>query len=316
MAGYWRLWGNPVFVLLAASIFSVSPANATQISKSDAAEPGLASDTGLPERKPEMRRLRLKHRWTGEQLDTVYKIGAAYQPEAMAQINRFMRDWRCDKAREMGPKLIDRLYELQETAGQHKTITVISAYRSEGYNASLLVAGRNVDPNSHHMYGQAIDVYIPGMKTEQLKQVAEEQQTGGTGYYPFSGPRFVHLDTGPARRWTEMDPAERRKLDLPKRERKPLQLNCTLTMTEALRDVPASDAIASLPEGAAMPEARNVQTASLALHSAEAAALNRASQSRHKIIHKSNSDTEPPCKIGNPPKALNIIIPMAETGQF
>ena len=70
-----------------------------------------------PKPSREMRTLRLKHHWTGESLDVVYRIGDAYQPEAMAEINHFLRDWRCNKTIEMDPKLIDRLYELQQRIG-------------------------------------------------------------------------------------------------------------------------------------------------------------------------------------------------------
>jgi uncharacterized protein YcbK (DUF882 family) len=314
MRGYWRLQNHPFLVPLAAFTFFAFLANAVPISKAYAAEPELTSEVSVPERKPELRRLRLKHRWTGEQLDIVYKIGGAYQPEAMAEINRFMRDWRCDKSTRMDPNLIDRLYELQQAVGTLRTIRVISAYRSEGHNASLLLAGHTVDPNSHHMFGQAIDIYVPGVSMARLKQIAEGHESGGTGYYPFSGPRFAHLDTGPVRRWTEMDPAERRKLDLPKRARKRLDLNCALTMAEALRNVPVSDAIASLPAGAATPDERNVHQVSLALPPPETANAGQGSQHSHEHAGQSSLAKERPCELANPPGALAIIAPTVENG--
>lgn len=216
------------------------------------AVPGVPNEVGLPEAKPQMRTLRLKHHWTGESLDVVYRIGDAYQPEAMAEINHFLRDWRCNKAMEMDPRLIDRIYELHQQIGARRTIRLVSGFRSEGYNASLLVSGRTVDPESQHMFGRAADIFVPGLRTDKLKDAAEAQALGGVGHYPFSGPRFVHIDTGPQRHWTEMDPGARRRLGLAKRGRTRFKLNCDLTMADALREVSAIDAIAALPPGAAV----------------------------------------------------------------
>jgi uncharacterized protein YcbK (DUF882 family) len=205
-----------------------------------------------PDAKPEMRTLHLKHHWTGETIEVVYRIGDAYQPEAMGKINHFLRDWRCNKSTEMDPKLIDRIYELNQQIGEDRTIKVVSAYRSEGYNASLLIAGRTVDPDSQHMYGRAVDLFVPGLKADKLKEAAEEQGLGGVGFYPYSGPRFVHLDTGPERHWTEMDPAVARRMGIEKRRRTRFELDCELTMAEVLQEVSPIDALSALPPGAAV----------------------------------------------------------------
>ena len=229
------------------------------------AEPSGASlpDAGVPA-EPQMRTLRLTLHWSGESLDVVYRIGDAYQPEAMARINHLLRDWRCNKATEMDPKLIDRIYELHQQIGVKRTIRVVSGYRSEGYNASLLLAGRTVDPESQHMFGRAVDIFVPGLRTDTLKDAAEAQGLGGVGHYPFSGPRFIHIDTGPQRHWTEMDPAVRRRLGLAKRRHARFKLNCDLTMADALRQVSAINAIAALPPGAAVNPAASIHEAGFA----------------------------------------------------
>jgi uncharacterized protein YcbK (DUF882 family) len=211
--------------------------------------PGATS--GIPDPEPEARRLRLKHHWTRESLDVVYRIGGDYQPEAMAAIDHFMRDWRCDKKIAMDPRLIDRLYDIQQTIGEGRTIRVISGYRSEGYNASLLAAGHAVDPESEHILGRAADIFAPGLKAEKLHEAAESQPQGGVGFYPFSGPRFVHVDTGPDRRWREMDPGVRRRLGIPRPRLKPLKIDCSLTMAVVMRQIAPMDALAALPPGAA-----------------------------------------------------------------
>lgn len=260
----------------------------------------------MPERKPVTRLLRLKHRWTGERLDIVYRIGDHYQTEAMAEISWFMRDWRCKKAIDIDPRLIDRLYDLQEAIGKNRRISVISAYRSEGHNASLLRAGRTVDPNSQHMFGRAVDIYVSGFGANRLRREAEKHHAGGTGYYPFSGPRFVHLDTGPTRHWEEMDPAVRRRMNLPKRARKPLKLDCSLTMDEALRDIPLSDVIDALPVGAVAEPAPNIQRARLAL--ADPIADDRSGIDDIALDGEgASTDRNGPCEIGDPRARLDPV---------
>jgi hypothetical protein len=102
------------------------------------------------------------------------------------------------------------------------------------------------------------------LNADKLKEAAEAQVLGGVGHYPFSGPRFIHIDTGPQRHWTEMDPAVRRRMGLAKRERTRFKLNCDLTMADALREVPAIDAIAALPPGAAVNPAASMHRAAFA----------------------------------------------------
>jgi uncharacterized protein YcbK (DUF882 family) len=279
-----------------------------------AASAGLAAGSGetpavaVPEAKPEIRRLRMRHHWIPENLDVVYKVGDAYQPEAMAEINHFMRDWHCDKTVEMDPKLIDRIYELQQAVGPRRTIRLISGYRSEGYNASLLAAGHVVDPNSEHMSGKAADIFVPGFSPDRLRQAAEEQGHGGVGYYPFSGPRFVHVDTGPNRHWTETDPGVKRRLGLVSRPRKPLKLNCSLTMAEVLNEVSPDKAFAALPQGAAVAPLAAKGTAG------PGAADAPAPQTAALSAPAPNADRERFCQTSEQPPldALHMLTPPAE----
>ena len=226
-----------------------------------AAETKPPATMAVPDPKPEIRRLHLKHHWTAETLDVVYRIGDQYQPEAMAEINHFMRDWRCNKTIVMDPKLIDRLYEIQQSVGEHYTIRLISGYRSEGYNASLLAAGHSVDPSSQHMLGRAADIFVLGLPPKRLRDAAEDQGAGGVGYYPFSGPRFVHVDTGPDRHWTEIDPAVRRRLGFIRRQHRRFRLDCSLTIAKVLEEIPPMDALSALPPGAASNPAATLRQA-------------------------------------------------------
>ena len=49
------------------------------------------------------------------------------------------------------------------------------------------------------MEGRAIDVRLTGVPLAELRDAALSLQAGGVGYY--AGSDFVHLDTGPVRRW-------------------------------------------------------------------------------------------------------------------
>jgi uncharacterized protein YcbK (DUF882 family) len=45
----------------------------------------------------------------------------------------------------------------------------------------------------------AADVRLPGVPLATLRDAALDLARGGVGYYPGNG--FLHLDTGPVRRW-------------------------------------------------------------------------------------------------------------------
>jgi uncharacterized protein YcbK (DUF882 family) len=59
--------------------------------------------------------------------------------------------------------------------------------------------GRGVASQSLHMFGQAIDIRVPGIRTGELKTLAVALAAGGVGYYP--QPDFVHVDIGRVRSW-------------------------------------------------------------------------------------------------------------------
>ena len=49
------------------------------------------------------------------------------------------------------------------------------------------------------MEGQAIDIRIPGITSEQLRSAARSLKLGGVGFYP--DLKFVHVDVGRVRYW-------------------------------------------------------------------------------------------------------------------
>ena len=58
---------------------------------------------------------------------------------------------------------------------------------------------RNLLNRRSFLVGKAIDIRVPGVKLDHLRQAARALKLGGVGYYPSSN--FVHVDTGRVRHW-------------------------------------------------------------------------------------------------------------------
>jgi uncharacterized protein YcbK (DUF882 family) len=145
------------------------------------------------------RTLALENVHTGERLDATYWERGAYLPDALAEIDRILRDYRKDETIEMDIGLIDLLYLLRATLGSRRPYEVFSGYRSPSTNAALFEEGYGVAAHSFHTLGKAIDVRLPDCSVSNLRRAALVLRHGGVGYYPRLG--FVHVDVGPVRRW-------------------------------------------------------------------------------------------------------------------
>jgi len=135
---------------------------------------------------------------TGERLEAVYYDGGEYVPEAIFELSRLLRDYRTGEVCQFDPQLFDMLHALNLACGDG-AYEVVSAYRSEQTNAMLRRQSRRVATNSLHVSGRALDLRLPGRDTRHLRDAALALAQGGVGFYPRSN--FVHLDTGPVRRW-------------------------------------------------------------------------------------------------------------------
>jgi len=136
---------------------------------------------------------------TGESLDLVYWSEGAYQPDALRQINRVLRDFRTGDVHPIDPQLLDLLVKVNWRLGSTNPLQVISGYRSPATNALLRRETEGVAKSSLHMHGQAIDVRVPDRALSDLHRVAMNLRGGGVGYYPRSD--FVHIDVGRVRYW-------------------------------------------------------------------------------------------------------------------
>jgi uncharacterized protein YcbK (DUF882 family) len=152
---------------------------------------------------PEQYHLRMHHLHTGEDIDVVYRIGDTYIPEALAQLNHFLRDHRTQDVSSYDPKEFDVLHALMASLGRpNGVIDIVCGYRTPWSNNFLRTrsAATGVAEHSQHMLAKAIDIRVPGISTIALRDAALALHAGGVGFYPTS--QFVHVDVGPVRTWS------------------------------------------------------------------------------------------------------------------
>jgi uncharacterized protein YcbK (DUF882 family) len=171
---------------ISAILFLLSPL--------DASSPSATTPT------PQEYQLHLYHTHTGERLDIVYRRGDQYIPEAIAKLDYFLRDHRTGDVRHFDPKLYDILADLTAAIGRpNAEIDIVCGYRTPWSNEFLRSHTEGVAKNSLHIQAQAIDLRVPAVGTERLRDAALSLHRGGVGYYPRSG--FIHVDTGRVRQW-------------------------------------------------------------------------------------------------------------------
>jgi uncharacterized protein YcbK (DUF882 family) len=153
-----------------------------------------------PVKHEDVSRIRLYNTHTNEHIDVVYKEGDEYVPEAIADLERFLRDTRTGEVHPFDPKLFDLLTDLTATVGKPDAeIDVVCGYRTPETNRILRRRSRRVAKHSLHMQAMAIDIRLPGISALELRNAALSLQRGGVGYYRRRG--FVHVDVGPIRHW-------------------------------------------------------------------------------------------------------------------
>jgi uncharacterized protein YcbK (DUF882 family) len=147
-------------------------------------------------------RLRFYHTHTGERLNIVYRRGDQYIPEALDELDHFLRDHRTGDVRHFDPHLFDLLHDLTASLGDSGgEIDVICGYRTPWSNEFLRARSPHTGVAQHslHMQAQAIDIRLPGIPTSELRDAALRLHRGGVGYYRTSD--FVHVDVGRVRQW-------------------------------------------------------------------------------------------------------------------
>lgn len=94
----------------------------------------------------------------------------------------------CCHAVKLSSEALQRLTRFRYIVGRPVTIT--SGYRCQSENTKI-----GGHPNSYHMQGMAIDIYVKGFYLEELLEVAKEVGFHGIGIY--SKKNFLHLDVRP-----------------------------------------------------------------------------------------------------------------------
>ena len=162
----------------------------------------LGNTTASTVPSPHEYRLRFYHTHTGERLDVVYRRGDQYIPEALNELDHFLRDHRTGDVRHFDPRLFDLLYDLAASLGDSDgEIDVICGYRTPWSNEFLRTRNLHTGVAQHslHMQAEAIDIRLPGIPTSELRDAALRLHRGGVGYYRSSD--FVHVDVGRVRHW-------------------------------------------------------------------------------------------------------------------
>lgn len=145
-------------------------------------------------------RLRLFHTHTGEHLDVVYRTGDSYIPDALAQLDRFLRDHRTQEVHHFDPHVFDLLSDVTSAVGRPGAeFQIICGYRTPRSNEYLRTHTSGVAKNSLHMRAEAIDIRLPGTPLAKFRDAALALHRGGVGFYPDSG--FIHVDVGRVRCW-------------------------------------------------------------------------------------------------------------------
>jgi uncharacterized protein YcbK (DUF882 family) len=152
---------------------------------------------GLAEAAPRV--LAFDHLHTGERLRVEYFTAGTYLPDALAAVNRLLRDFRTGDTAPIDPALLDLLHALAARTESRRPFEVISGYRSPATNAMLHERSSGVASGSLHMRGRAIDIRLGDVALRSLHAAALGLRGGGVGYYPASN--FIHVDTGRVRAW-------------------------------------------------------------------------------------------------------------------
>ena len=112
----------------------------------------------------------------------------------LARFSEIARDRRENIAHTMDGELLAILAGMAARTGEG-AFFLTSGYRTPRTNAKLPGAATR----SFHMRGQALDIVPHAMDLAAFHAALNPLAYGGLGYYPKSG--FVHVDTGPFRRW-------------------------------------------------------------------------------------------------------------------
>ena len=159
----------------------------------------LATPTLAKARVPNTRALSLHNTRTGDRFDGIYYADGLYEPEAMATLDRLLRDHSADEVTIMDVRLYDLFSSLQGALDKTDPLRITSGYRTRATNDALRKRTRWAAKNSLHIEGMAADFKLPGTSGRTLARAAKSLKMGGVGTY--GGASFIHVDVGDVRAW-------------------------------------------------------------------------------------------------------------------
>jgi uncharacterized protein YcbK (DUF882 family) len=115
----------------------------------------------------------------------------------MAELSEVLADTRTGAVRLFDPAAIDIVWEMARRQGIAEFI-VLSGYRTPATNRAVNGAG-----DSQHLRAAALDLQVSKAQFRAFGETALKLARGGVGLYPDHG--FIHLDSGPVRRWESGD---------------------------------------------------------------------------------------------------------------
>lgn len=136
---------------------------------------------------------------TGESVNVDYFVDGRYDRESLEEIDRVLRDYHTDEIIPIDPAVIDQVHWVRGALDSSEAFNIYSGYRSPETNAAARRMRGGVAEHSYHVRGKAIDLNLPGRDLRDVRMAALSLGSGGVGYYPWGG--FVHVDSGPVRRW-------------------------------------------------------------------------------------------------------------------
>jgi len=142
----------------------------------------------------------LRNAHTGEQMYLRLPVSLEISDLAKSQFDYLCRDWRSNLVKSIDPQLICILAKIcdQVTDGDRSIkVEILSGYRTNKTNEMLRRKSELVAKNSFHKFGRALDFRLPGINTKAVQESAQRHAVGGLGIYK----NFIHIDTGPQRRW-------------------------------------------------------------------------------------------------------------------
>lgn len=163
------------------------------------AAPTYANAFGFLRGAGDIRRVKMYSGRTGENIDTIYWIEGEYVPEALKEINYFMRDWRSDSIKNIDARTVDIIAATHALLDVNEPYMLLSGYRTPETNAMLRSRSKRVAKNSLHIQGEAADLRLKSRNVPQIYAAAMSCHAGGVGKYMRSN--FVHMDCGPIRTW-------------------------------------------------------------------------------------------------------------------